>query len=161
MANRPSPTANAMWSGVGPGVATTRIGTSTAGIVAAVLDLDDRVRQVPAAAWTDQHLDAELLAERLRSRRVIGVGVGQRDRHDPTASGPCLLDGPVEGRTGRVARVDQHAPFPPDQVRLDRLACHAAAGRHLDPHDVVGDGLDDDLRRDAPGPTATGSPRST
>ena len=63
---------------------------------------------------------------------MVRVDMGERDRLDGAASLGRDRERPVERRTGRVARVDQHEPAAPDEVGADRLPGHAATGRHDD-----------------------------
>ena len=99
----------------------------------AVGQLADRVRQRPAAARAGQDRDPEPLRRRLGAGRVVRIDVGQGDGLDRAAA----LGGDPSARSsagpGRVARVDQHEPAAADEVGADRLAGHAAAGRHHDP----------------------------
>ena len=131
--NCPSPDDEREVIGRGPGVATTRSGTSPASIASP--SASSRPRTAGAARHPDRRAprSPSCSASDLRAGRVVGLGVGQRDRHDPPAALGGHLERPIERRARRVARVDEHEPLPPDEVRIDRLAGHAAAGRHLDP----------------------------
>ena len=53
--------------------------------------------------------------------RVVGIGVGQGDRHDAPATVGGHLERPIQGLPGRVARIHEHERGPTDEVRVDGL----------------------------------------
>ena len=122
-----------------------RTATSPASSGTQIVDLADVVRQRPATAGPGQDRDAKPLGDGLGTRRVVRIDVGQGDGLDRTAALRGEGQRPVEPGSGRVARIDEHEPAAPDQVRAHRLAGDAAPGRHDDPDDRVVDGLRQDL----------------
>ena len=87
-------------------------------------------------------MHAEAFGKSFGPAVVIGIGMGQRDRGDGTATRRNDLEATFERRTGRIAGVHEHEPALTEEVGTDRLACDAASGRHDDAHDV-GRGLID------------------
>ncbi len=100
--------------------------------VVEVGELLDLERQRTPGARPAEDRDREHLGQALGAGRVIRGDLGQGDGLDGAATLGGDRHRQFQAGTGRVARVDQHEPAAPDEVRRDRLARDAAAGRHDD-----------------------------
>jgi hypothetical protein len=91
----------------------------------------------------DRQVEAE--RERLGAGGVVGVGVGQRDRHEASPVGGDRTQDRVGRRVRGIARVDDDDLPAADEVGVRGLAGHRARGTHLDPRQTGP--LPDDVRR--------------
>ena len=130
--NRPSPTTNARWSAVGPGVATTRSGTSPVDDVAIGQRLG---RYGSRAARTGDARRGPRTSRPGPPRRPRGPGrpwSGRRPRSGRRVRRRARWPGRAPGPVGSPGSTSDERRSP-DEVGMDRLPGHPAAGGHRDP----------------------------